>query len=199
IKFFQYLIGLIMLSPIPAALANTNYSTQRALPLLFLYNILIALGANKILKYVSRKTKIILVILFALFSLVMLWRSYFILFPVEREQAWGGGFEQLSNYIKNNPSKHFVVDSSRGVPYANVYFYLKYKPNNVEFRPINWRNDICVEQVLVGDNLAISLEQINEHYLSKVFEQKGMMGNILWQGYVTNPKLKCQIETNIKR
>lgn len=199
-KFYQYLMGLIILSPIPAALSNTNYSTQRALPLLFFYTILIYLGMKKILAKFGGKTKILVVFGLSIFSLLMLWRSYFVLFPVEREYIWGGGYEQLAKFIKENSKEHFVVDSGRGMPYANLEFYLQTnKTVNVEIRPIDWRNDICKRQILVGDNLAISEDQIKEHFLTKVFDKKDGRNVILLQGYETNPKLKCGIETKGKR
>lgn len=199
-KYYQYLLGLILISPIPAALANTNYSTQRALPILFMYIILIYLGLDKISGYLGKKTRLILIICLTIFSLLMIWRSYFVLFPVEREGVWGGGYEQLASFIKDNGEKHFVIDNSRGMPYANLEFYLQTnKTVNVEIRPIDWRNDICKKQILVGDSLAISQNQVDEHLLTKVFEKKDSRNIILLQGYQTDPKRKCGIETKGKR
>lgn len=199
-NFYRYLLGLILLSPIPAALANTNYSTQRAIPLLFFYAILIYLGMNKILGYFSKKIRIILVFCLMAFSLLLLYRSYFVLFPIEREYVWGGGYEQLADFIKQNPDKYLVVDSSRGMPYANLEFYLQSNNiKNISIRPIDWRNDICKNRILVGDNLAISESQVKEHFLTKVFEKRDFNNKILLQGYETNPKLKCGIETKQNR
>jgi len=220
-KFYQYLIGLIIISPIPAALANTNYSTQRAGPLLFLYTILIYLGMKKILSKFGIKIRILIVLGVSIFSLLMLYRSYFVLFPVEREYVWGAGYQRLAEIIKRNPDKHFVVDNSRGTPYSNLVFYLKYSPAefqkiskikpenyyqnqkfeqnysllNVEIMPIAWDKRLCTPQILVGDSLAISADHVKEHFLIKVFEIKDEKNMVLLQGYETNPKLKCGIET----
>jgi hypothetical protein len=65
--------------------------------------------------------------------------------------------------------------------------------NNVEIRPIIWGNDIYKDQILVGDNLAISDTQINEHKIKFLFEIKDMSGNIRLRGYQTDPKSKCGV------
>lgn len=212
---YRYILLLILLCPLPAAMANTNYSTQRALPLLLPYFLVIMIGIDKIICKFKNKFIVLFEILLIIFSLLMLYRSYFILFPKEREQAWDYGYQSLTLYILNNPDKKFVVDNGRSVPYIELLFFMKHqlknisavnyysntdfdnmaKFANVEVRSIDWKKDICIDQVLVGDNLAISEGQMKEHFLTKVFEVKDSQNKILLHGYETNPKLKCIIET----
>ena len=115
--------------------------------------------------------------------------------------------------------KKFVVDSTRelgtGIRFA---FFKKYDPlalqkilgnqilnryyssfeydepyvlDNIEARPIFWKEDVCKEQVLVGDSLAISDGQIKEHYLRFLFDVKDMAGNVALRAYATDPGKKC--------
>ncbi len=214
---YRYILWLILLCPLPAALSNTNYSTQRALPLLLPYFLIIMIGIDKIIYKLKSRLWIFGGLLLIIFSLLMLYRSYFILFPKEREQVWDYGYESLSEFVLSNSDKKFVVDNGRSVPYIELLFFTKYQIQNmsidkyysnikfdnefsfanVEVRLINWKKDICIDQILVGDNLSISEDQINEHFLTKVFEKRDFKNKILLQGYKTNPKLKCGIETKI--
>lgn len=212
--FYKYLLGLILLSPLPAALANTNYSTQRALPLLLPYTIIIYLGCRQFLKY-----RLILVLLF-IYSSIFLVRGYFILLPPQRAGAWDYGYQQLAEFILKHPDQKFVVDNARSVPYSLLLFYLQpsmrqyqlqnnyfghnyysdtsfsgtAKINNVSVRPIVWQTDIFESQIIVGDNISISPDQVKEHFLTSVFEIKNNRGQILLQAYQTNPQLKIQSE-----
>jgi hypothetical protein len=149
----------------------------------------------------------------------MLYRSYFIFFPKEREQVWDYGYQSLAEYILANPDRKFVVDNGRSVPYIELLFFMKYqlktspidsyyanlyfdgtaKFANVEVRSIDWKKDACVNQILVGDNLAISDGQVKDHFLKKIFEKKDFHNKILLKAYETNPKLKCIIETKVNR
>lgn len=219
---YKYLLGLILLAPIPAALANINYSTQRALPLLLPYSILIAIGLDLLIKKINIKYFLPLFFVIFVYSLLLLWRSYFILMPAERAQAWGYGYKELSEYILNNPDKKFIIDSSRGLPYIELLFFTKYPPEkfqeenrkndkayywdtsfssemkfaNTELRPIDWPRDIYKKFILVGDELAISSDQIEEHYLIKLYEIKDIHGKIIFQVYETNPDLKSRMSKN---
>jgi hypothetical protein len=217
IPIYHYLIALVLTTPLPAALANTNYSTQRALPLLLPYSLVIIIGFDRLLQQIKKSIHPPLLFFLTIFSLVLLWRSYFILFPVQRAKAWNSGYEKLAEFIKANPDQHFVIDNARTVPYILLLFHLKYPPSayqlenpqnqetyyqdtnfsdqvkfaNLEIRSINWKKDLCQNQILVGDNLSISSGHVEEHYLEQVFEAKDNHAEILLQGYRTRPDLKC--------
>ena len=216
---YKYLIGLLLLAPLPAALANTNYSTQRALPLLLPYILAISIGSDRIMSRLNAWFKGIILILVIGFSLTMLWRSYFVLFPVERARAWNYGYEQLADFIKNNPEKHYVVDNYRGIPYILLLFHLSYSPlefqrenpqnisnyyidatfiknakfGNVEVRQVDLGKDTCKDQVLVGDNLWLSPDQVKAHNLEQVFKVEDGQQQIILQAYETNPKVDCSL------
>lgn len=210
---------LLILSPIPASLTGDPFSTQRALPLLLPIMILISLGIDKLLKR-SFIPGIIIIFIFYIFSIASLYRSLAVLLPNERAKIWGYGFSELANEIKKNSDEKFLIDNGRIKPaYIVLAFYLKIPPEklqkavdqtlktryyfdtkwndyyqleNFETRSIDWEEDIYKEQILVGDELAISGNQAKEHFLSQVFEIKGPTGEIVFKGYKTNPILKCR-------
>jgi len=224
-KKFKYILLLLLATPIPAALAADPFSTQRALPLLLPIGLTITLGMDRLihkLKGIYWKP----ILLFLTFiSFLLLWRSYFVFFPNERAKAWGYGFAELADAIRANPDTKYVIDQSRTKPvYIELAFYLKYPPEkfqqevdqsiarnyytnvdfsdnykfaNIETRNLNWQEDIYKEQVLVGDELAISVSQAKEHFLTKVFEIRDPIEAIIFQGYKTNPKAKCQHTQNL--
>jgi len=165
-----------------------------------------------------------LVILTFLVSVAFFWRSYFVFFPQEKAKERGFGYDRLAEFIKTNASDHFVIDQARlQIPYIELAFFLQVPPSqfqssidqnikehyyeglpfnpnfifaNIETRQIDWESDIYRNQILVGDSLAISSEQAKEHFLTKVLEIKDPLGEILFQGYKTDPVQKCQNTRN---
>ncbi len=216
LKIYQYLSFLILTIPIPAALANVNYSTQRALPLLLPYTILIIIGTDRILNKLKPAISIFIVLAVTFMSLILVWRSYFVLFPVERASSWDYGYQELSQLIKDNPNKHFVIDNSRIPSYIEILYWLKYSPvilrqdnpplknyyqdptqnptlviRRIETRSIVWKTDPCMDQIIAGDSLTISSGQAEEHKLSNIFKVLGNRQQIILEAYQTNPLLKC--------
>ncbi len=212
---------LLLTSVVPASLSGEFISVQRALPVVFAVMIIIALGIDRIIIFLKPKIWIPIFALLIIYSLVSLWRSYFILFPYERAEAWNYGYDKLSEFIKKNPNKNFIVDNSRN---PNIYilflYHLKYPPQkfqqeidptiaknyykapenkefikfaNVQIRPFSFEKDICPNNILVGDELTVSDKQITEHNLTKVFEIKEpiQLGKILLRGYKVDSNKKC--------
>lgn len=160
------------------------------------------------------------VVVFA-FSLVFFWRSYFVLFVNEKAKDFSFGFEALASETKSHPQTHYLIDDARiKLPYMELAFWMKIRPDefqksvdgsikehyyentafdphhkfaNIETRSIIWEKDIYQEQVLVGDELSISPQQAKEHFLTKVFEIKDPQERIIFQGFQTNPLLKCKV------
>lgn len=207
---------------LPAALTKDPFSTLRSFGLIIPLMMVIGFGVDRIL---TLNVRIVFVSLFVLvlISLVMFWRSYFILFPAERAVNWGFGVDQVSRFVASRPDSKFVLDTGRSKPmYIQLAFYQKinpeivqnisaervkngyysfdgfdpnYKINNFETREINWNSDVYINQIMVGDGLSFSDEQIKEHYLQKVLEVRDPINRLIFVGYQTNPDLKC-INTN---
>ena|SRR3989344_2462886 len=214
----RFILLLFLLAPIPAAFTGDPFSTQRSLPLLLPTMLILSVGLQKITSL--HKISYILVAFLVFLSLASLYRSMAVLLPNERATIWGYGFEQLAKEISKNPNEKFIIDGSRIKPaYAELAFYLKTPPQeiqksvdpsikdnyyfmtrwesfyqiaNFETKIIDWKADVYQEQILVGDDLAISDTQAKEHFLTKLFEIKDPIGQVVFKGYRTNPRLKCQ-------
>jgi hypothetical protein len=216
LKVILFLMASFALVP---ALTKDPFSTLRSLPLILPFVVLITLGIDRLLSGKNKTYWVIIGLIFVSFSFVQLWRSCFVLLPKERAKTWSYGYEQLSNIIKMNPNKHFVMDQSRLKPsYIEFLFFLKSSPsdfqkgigleyvnhyydstlvktdynfNNVEIRNIDWKKDVCVRQILVGDELAISENQAKEHLLTKAFEIRDPLGYVVFVGYESKGLKKC--------
>ncbi len=218
----RMIILLVIISPIPASLTRDPFSSIRTLTFLWGMTLIIAFGANELLKYFSSiKFKALIFIIVISLSLAQLYLTYFVLLKYERFENYGSSYLELLNkiaYMKNN---RFVVDSSRELGTGIRFAYLmEYNPqslqktlgsqiknkyyssfeydepyimDNIEARPIIWREDICKKQILVGDLLAISGEQVSKHNLLWLFDIKDMAGNVALKAYSTNPDLKCNL------
>lgn len=217
-KDILFIFSLMLSFVLVPALTRDPFSTLRSLPLTFPLSVLVSLGILNILP-VFRKFGFLLFIILVALSAVFFWRSYFVLLPHERAKIWGYGYEELAKQIKAKPEQEFMIDTSRlKPPYIELAFFLKYPPAklqlavdptikdnyytntkfdnhykfaNLESRGIDWEEDIYKEQVLVGDEFAISALQAKEHFLTKVFEIKDPVGEIVFVGYKTNPTQKC--------
>lgn len=219
----KFLLFLLIIFPLPLALTKDPFSSQRGLHFLLPLSLVMAVGLDYLfLKFRNFATWGFFI--FNILSLIFLWRSYFILLPYERARIWGYGFSQLTEEIQERPNEKFVIDQSRIKPaYIELAFFLKYPPAelhqavdpkirenyyseinfesfyrfaNLETRNIDWEKDIFQEQILVGDELAISPQQAKEHFLTRVFEIRDPVGYIVFRGFKTNPKLKWAATKN---
>jgi len=223
--FSKFVFLLALLSPIPAALTKDPFATHRAMPLLLPLILIIGLGVDLIIDRIKGFVWIPTFLLLFLFSLLLLWRSYFVFLPKERAKDWGYGFNLLAEEIKDRPNTKFVIDQARIKPaYIQLAFFLALPPEDfqksvdpavkenyyentdfdayyafgkIETRNIIWEKDSYGEKVLVGDELSISPEQANEHFLTKVFEIRDPVDRIIFVGYETNPAKKCAMGNNL--
>jgi hypothetical protein len=216
---YKFLWILFIASLVPAVLSGEFISIQRALPFLLPLSMVIGIGLEYIASEVKPALYVFLLIIFSSYALTSLYRSYFILFPKERAGAWNYGYSQLATFIKSSDYENYIIDNSRNPRnYISLLYFLDYPPSkyqkevsgvykkdyyrslppeneykfsNFEVRPFNWESDSCREGILIGDDLSISEEQAHEHYLEKVYELKDPMGNVIFEGYKTNPLKKC--------
>lgn len=218
---FKILLLLLVVAPIPAALTRDPFYSLRVLSFLWVLTILISFGSSYLLELIPKKPiRIILILALATISLVSLYNSYFILLKYEREDNYGYQYRELVYKLGEYSDKKIVVDADR-VTAAHIWipFYGKVEPfkyqsqvsseiknnyynntdldtatkiDNLEIRSIFWENDIYEDKILVGDQLAISNEQIKEHKLSLLFHIRGLDGKIKLIAYITNPRAKCE-------
>lgn len=134
------------------------------------------------------------------YSLLKLQSSVIILNEYYRATDWNYGWEEVANTIKNDLDKNLpiIVDNTRSEPHSQLLFFLEYTPKNyqkdnslnlqeyytnmkrnknkiignITTRPINWEEDLKKEMYLIGDELAISTQQIQNHNLTLIREIK---------------------------
>lgn len=214
----KFLFIFLLTAPIPGALSGHFISIQRVMTMIIPLLLVIALGFDFLFQKIKPFVFLLLFFLLTAFSLLLFWRSYWVLFPKERAPYWSYGYQQLSEIVRKSQYETFVIDTARTpTAYIGFLFYLKYPPveyqrqfspefvkkyyanpllagghkfANIDLRPIEWKRDIYVEQVLVGDYLTISTDQVKEHFLERVFEIKDPNGKSILIGYRTNPKKK---------
>ena len=215
------LLLLMAIAPIPAALSTDPFYSLRTLVLLWVFTIAIGVGSLQLLERINiKKLRYFIFIAFLSLSLFSFYTHYFILFRHERGETVGYSGTELVRMTSEQPDKKFVVDLSRdvatgirfaffrqydpwlfqkeiGAPFLSQYYtsveYEKaYNIYNAEIRPIDWTEDIYKDQILVGDQLAISDQQAAEHKLKPVFDIKDLTGQVALKGYQTQPKEKCR-------
>jgi len=215
----KFIIFLFFVTVIPASLSGRFISIQRALPFLVPLMLVIGYGIDFILQKFGRIAKIILFFLFTIYSLLNLFRGYFILFPRERALAWNWGYDQVSDFIKNHPEKKFTIDNSRNPRlYIELLYLLDYPPDvyqtevdprykydyydaqpqiykyrfgNIEVRNIDWGADACQDKIIIGDPLSVSDLQIKEHYLEKIYQINDFWQEPVFIFYQTGNKPGC--------
>ena len=209
----------ILISPIPAALTRDPFYTLRILEFLWVLTIMVGFGIRGILDRIwNNFLKYSFILLVLIYSGISLYISYFILFKYERT-TFNYSYMKLRERIEDSPNQKFVIDDSRNLAigvrmaffkrfnpdklqnifktkftdsyYSGNEFAEVYKLDNIEVRSINWPIDICREQILLGDLLAISDQQVSEHDLKLVFDIKDMARDITLKAYSTNPELSC--------
>ncbi|MBU1032149.1 glycosyltransferase family 39 protein [Patescibacteria group bacterium] len=218
----RILILLTVLAPIPASLTKDPFCTIRTLVFFWSITIIIAFGVNYLLNiFLSFKSKALIIIIIVSISLIQLYLAYFVLLKYERSENYGFSYLELLKKIEIDKDRKFVVDSTRelgtgirfafikkydpltlqkalgsrivGQYYSNFEYDEPYILDNIEARPVIWREDPCKKQVLVGDIIAISNDQVKEHYLRFLFDIKNLAGDITLKAYITNPDAKCNL------
>lgn len=219
-SFNKMLILLVILAPIPASLTRDPFSTIRTLVFFWGITITIAFGVNYLLNVsLLYRFKALICIVVVLISLMQLYLAYFVLLKYERSENYSFSYIELLKKTEQTKMKKFVVDSTRelgtgirfaflkkydpralqkvlanqlkGQYYSNFEYDEPYVLDNVEVRPIIWREDVCKNQILVGDLLAISNQQAQEHRLKFLFDIKNLAGDTALKAYLTDPSSAC--------
>jgi 4-amino-4-deoxy-L-arabinose transferase-like glycosyltransferase len=147
------------------------------------------------------------------YSLLKLYSSVFILNEYHRAKAWDYGWREVANQINElNPLLPITVDNARADAFPQLAFFLKYPPDKyqsenfevdvseyytnmristktigrITARPIVWEKDLAIDQYLIGDELAISVDQIKEHKLELIREIDYPDGNPAFRIVRTN-------------
>jgi len=213
------LIFLLLASPVPAALTGDPFATLRALPMIFPLSIVIGLGLEKLFLFpnAARLSRAFFALLL-IYSFFSLQRSLFYLLPYEKYHEWNYGYSQLVEEINKFPGTEVLFDDPIGDNYAEFLFFERYPPskfqkeqnqinlaryysianwtNTFKFgrfsvRPIFWEEDVCKKKIIIATPLAVSDGQAREHFFTKAFAIIAPDGKTVFNGYLTNPELKC--------
>lgn len=221
----RLMLAVLVISPLPASVTGDPFASIRALPMVIPHLYFIALG----LKLVFSKRKragMVVVSGLLLVSLLRVYLSFFVINDYFRYKHWNYGARELVEKIAEHPQLPVVLDNSRDELYIEVLFFSKYDPKeyqqnnfevsldeyytnmsrntnktigNISTRGIVWAEDIYVDQLLAGDYLAISEDQIKEHCLEKKFEIRGPDGALLYIAVRTNPEKKRLMDEIVKK
>ena len=150
-----------------------------------------------------------------IYSLFNLGSSAFVLNEYFNAKNWDYGWRQVVEVLNRlDPKLPLVVDSARGEIYSEILFFSRFSPlqyqeknfevpldeyyqnlqrnpiktiGNITVRGIAWKPDLAKEQYLVGDHLAISVEQIENNHLTLIKEINYPDGTPAFRIVKTNP------------
>ncbi|MGB6882107.1 MAG: hypothetical protein WBD86_02310, partial [Microgenomates group bacterium] len=156
--------------------------------------------------------------LIIIYSVARLYSSVIVLNEYFRASYWNYGWKQVIESLQElDPDLPVVVDSARSEPYGQILFFTKFDPDtyqrenhevdldnyytnmtridtrkigSITTRTINWKYDLRKKQYLVGDALAISYQQIEEHSLNLIDEIFYPDGSVAFRIIKTNPEIQ---------
>lgn len=137
---WKVILFWLVISPIPAAITSERFAVLRSTTMLPIPEILISIFLFYLYDLIlNRKIKTILLSIYLVFLLMGFVNYYFKLvnkYPFEYSNSWQYGYEQVSNFIKDNYQKYdkIVVTKKYGEPHEFLLFFLKWNPND-------YRND----------------------------------------------------------
>jgi len=201
---------------------STIRALQLIFPQIIIVTIGIIAAYRFVQKRILKIAFVLIFILLIIYSLAKLFSSVVILNEYYKAEYWNYGWEEVASTIKTlNPNLPIVVDTAREWPYIQILFSLKFDPatyqkenfevplneyytnlnrqdvkkiGNIITRKIQWKPDIKKEQYLIGDSLAISQQQIDEHKLTLIKDVYYPDGRIAYRIVKTNPQLNLPSE-----
>lgn len=195
---------------------STIRSLQIVIPLTIIISLGILETFNKLKRFNVPKTIFFMIFIGLItYSILKLYSSVIILNEHYRGEEWDYGWQEAANVIKTlGKDAQIVVDNSRNEPYIQLAFFLKEDPStfqkdnfevtpneyytnmnrnkdkkvlNIATHPIDWQHDLNENRYLIGDELAISLQQIKEHNLTLIKQIDFPDGNVALRIVETNP------------
>lgn len=133
-KDIHLLLAWLILSPLPAAIAEPTPHALRFITSLPLWSIFTAVGIFIFFKSDLNKTitkiSAIIIVLIATYNIITYFHLYYIHYPKEKGLDWQEGYKDMVQYISTNQNKYDTVGitSYWSKPYIYVLFYTKYDP-----------------------------------------------------------------------
>ncbi|MDD2822956.1 MAG: glycosyltransferase family 39 protein [Candidatus Daviesbacteria bacterium] len=139
----RFILGWLILAPLPAAVTRDPYQVIRAFAMITPYYLIVGYGLVVVFDYLKDKFKISQKLLISIFllsiivlSLFYLQNLYFI-YPKKYSFAWQYGYKEAVQYIQDNSSKYsrVVITKRYGEPHEFLLFYSKYDPKSYQTDP----------------------------------------------------------------
>ncbi len=138
-RWRYFLLSIVLVSPLAAALSWNGESLTRTLFLIVPLICVISYGVYHVLKK-ARKNKLLfpvvsLLIVAEFIFLFYSWDFYFNHYPKRPTniRAWQCGYAEVTKYIKDNNNKSkFYITQKNGEPYIFLLFYLQYPPEKYQ-------------------------------------------------------------------
>jgi 4-amino-4-deoxy-L-arabinose transferase-like glycosyltransferase len=171
-------------------------SLPMVIPLLIIISLGMIEFWNILKKPILKIPAFVLITFLIIYSLGKLYSSVIILNEHYKAVEWNYGWQEVADVINNlDPQIPVIVDTARQGPYIELAFFLKYDPvkfqkdnfevtpdeyytktqrrstwnlGNTKVQQIDWGRDTADKNYLIGDNLAISDEQIKSHNLTLI-------------------------------
>lgn len=132
----KFLLGWLILAPIPAAITRDPSQVIRSSIMIVPYYLIVGYGFVKIVEYLKLRSRFFPIIITAafLFSILVLSASYFynlwFVYPKQYSFAWQYGYKEATEYIKENGQRYdqIIITKKYGEPHEFILFYLKYDP-----------------------------------------------------------------------
>jgi hypothetical protein len=165
-KYRDFILGLLLVSPISGALTWTEISLSRAFFILIASIILASYGFVFLLKNCKGICRVCcqtIIIGAYLFFNVFNWYYYLHSYPKKplNQQAWQCGYQQLVDYVKKNYSKvdRFYITNQNGPPYIFFLYFLNYPPEKFQPQAKLGKVDVYgFQQVEAFDKFVFSLD-----------------------------------------
>ncbi len=159
----------LLIAPTASALTAGTPNAVRSIFFLPAFQILTALGIVHFISWLkSQKTVIytfssLIVAVFISINIALYFHNYYIHTPRETSQAWQYGYKQVVDYVNTQKQNYEKVlfTTAYDQPYIYFFWYGKHSPQvhnpgdfnqkygNIEFREINWYEDIKFKNTLI--------------------------------------------------
>lgn len=129
-----FLVGWLLAAPVAASLATPTPHALRAITLLPVLTIIMAIGANTLLKIRGNQLLKIagatILLLVGLYNFFLYLHIYYIHYPKQNGPDWQEGYRDALGYVAQNYQNYqkVVVSDALGKPYIYTLFYLKFDP-----------------------------------------------------------------------
>lgn len=149
-KDYMFMLAVLLLAPIPAAMTNEKYAVLRSSAMIPIPMILSSIGFYYLYEFIKDKQKTfytltysILLVVFCSFYLV----NYFTKYKLNYSQDWQYGYKEVAKFIEINNDNYakIIMTKKYGEPHEFLLFYLKFDPkrymndqNLNRFNQSNW-------------------------------------------------------------